>query len=1121
MNCPKCQIENPEGMRFCGACGLPLEKLCPQCNSSNPARFNFCGKCGCTLNKHEIITKSPHDNPHLYTPKYLAEKILSSREGLNGERKQVTVLFADLKGSLELIAERDPEEARKLLHPALERMMGAVYEYEGTVAQILGDGIMALFGAPLAHEDHAVRACYAALKMQETIRHHNEELRRRDGVELQIRVGLHSGEVVVVSVGSDLHMEYTPVGHTTYLAARMEQLALPGTIRITAETFHLAEGFIEARRLGPVPLKGVPEPLVVFEITGVRPVRTRVQAVGAGVLTRFVGRHSEIEQLRRALERAANRHGQVMAVVGDPGVGKSRLFHEFIHSSVTEGCLTLEAGSVSYGKSALYFPVMELFKGYFGIQGSDDRQQVHQKIIGKLLALDRKLEQAIPAFLALLDIPFEEQEWKSLQPPHRRQRILDSIKGLMFRESQVQPVVLVFEDLHWADSESLAVLDGINEILPTARILLLINYRPEYQHAWGSKTYYSQVRLDPLPVESAEEFLQTLLGSETTLDPLKRLLLERTEGNPFFLEESVHTLAERRALLGERGGYRMATPLVNIQVPATVQAVLAARIDGLPPEEKRLLQTAAVIGKDVSYSILNAIADLPEGALRRGVSHLQSAEFLYETALFPELEFTFKHSLTHEVTYQSLLQERRWELHGRILDTLDRLYAGGTSEHVEQMAYHAMHGRRWESALLYSRQAGSKALARSANQEAVASLEHSLEALQYLPEDPLIIQQAIDIRFELRTALLPLGDIAKILRYLREAEDLAQKINDQRRLGWVATYMTIYFLMSGNSQQALAAGQRAQAIAEGFGDESLRVVADAYIAWTYRDRGDYKEAADLSWKAVNALKGDRVSERFGQVALPAVFARMTLEFCFAEQGEFGKGINIGEEALRIAESVDQPFSLMLACLGLSRVYLQKGELQKAMLVQRRALDLVRIWKIPTWYPWAAASFGYTTVLTGNIPEGIQLLHEAIDRAVAIPFLINHSLWVAWLSEAHLFAGRTDEAHKIAEQALNFCLARSERGHMAWALRVLGEIFALKEFQKAEEYYRRSMTLAEELGMYPLIAHCHLGMGKLYRQAEKEKDSKDHFTAATMLYRKMDMGFWMEKARRIVEEESRS
>jgi class 3 adenylate cyclase len=587
--------------------------------------------------------------PLAYTPAHLSEKILTSKTALEGERKQVTVLFADLKGSMELLADRDPEEARQLLDPVLTLMMDAVHRYEGTVNQVMGDGIMALFGAPIAHEDHAVRAGYAALAMQEAVGRYAEALRRQQGLDVQIRLGLNSGEVVVRSIGSDLHMDYTAVGQTTHLAARMEQLARPGTALLTADTLRLVEGYVEVKPLGPVPVKGLPEPVEVYELLQAGLVRSRLQAAVARGLTHFVGRGPELEQLHQALSRAAAGHGQVVAGVGEPGVGKSRLFYEFTRSHHTHGWLLLASHSVSYGKATAYLPVLDLLKGYVGIDPRDDTRRRREKVTGKLLTLDRALEPWLPALLALLEVPVEDPQWQAFDPPQRRQRTLEAIKHLLLRESQVQPVCLMFEDLHWIDAETQALLDGLVESLPTARLLLLVNYRPEYQHGWGSKTYYTQLRLDPLPPASADEFLQALLGDDSSLAPLKPLLIARTQGNPFFLEESVRTLVETRVLGGERGAYRLAKPVENLQVPATVQAVLAARIDRLPPEEKRLLQTAAVIGTEVPWPLLQAIADEPDEALHRGLAHLQAAEFLYETSLFPEHVYTFKHALTHEV----------------------------------------------------------------------------------------------------------------------------------------------------------------------------------------------------------------------------------------------------------------------------------------------------------------------------------------------------------------------------------------------------------------------------------------------------------------------------------------
>ena len=466
--------------------------------------------------------------PLAYTPPHLAEQILTSRAALEGERKQVTVLFADLKGSMELLAERDPEEARHLLDPVLDRMMAAVHQYEGTVNQVMGDGIMALFGAPLAHEDHAVRACYAALRMQEAVKQYAAEVQRRHGVPIHMRVGLNAGEVVVRSIGSDLHMDYTAVGQTTHLAARMEQMAMPGAILITPAVLGLVEGFVQVKALGAMPVRGLRDPVEVYEVTGAGVVRSRLQAAAARGLTRFVGRQPELETLQQALAQAQAGHGQVVALVGEAGVGKSRLLYEFGHSHHTQGWLVLESASVSYGKATPYFPVIDLLKRYCHVEERDDPRTIRAKVTGQILTLDEALQATIPALLALLDALPADSPFLTLDPPLRRQRTLDGLKRLLLRESQVQPLLLVFEDLHWIDTETQALLDSLVESVPTARLLLLVNYRPEYQHGWGSKTYYRQLRLDPLPPASADEFLQALLGDDAQPGAPQRSAADRT-----------------------------------------------------------------------------------------------------------------------------------------------------------------------------------------------------------------------------------------------------------------------------------------------------------------------------------------------------------------------------------------------------------------------------------------------------------------------------------------------------------------------------------------------------------------------------------------------------------------
>jgi class 3 adenylate cyclase/tetratricopeptide (TPR) repeat protein len=1052
--------------------------------------------------------------PLTYTPPYLAEKILTSRSALEGERKQVTVLFADLKGSMELLADRDPEEARQLLDPVLERMMAAVHRYEGTVNQVMGDGIMALFGAPLAHEDHAVRACYAALAMQAAVKQYAAEVQRSHGVPVQIRVGLNAGEVVVRTIGSDLQMDYTAVGQTTHLAARMEQMAMPGSILLTQAVLSLAEGYVQVTPLGPVPVKGLAAPLEVFELVGASGIRRRLQATAARGLTRFVGRDTEFAVLVQALERAEAGHGQVVAVVGEAGVGKSRLVYEFIHAHHTQDWRVLESASVSYGKATPYFPVMDLLKRYSHVDDSDDPRTIRAKVTGQVLTLDATLQDTLPALLSLLEALPDDSPFWQLDPPQRRQRTLAALTRVLLRESQVQPLLLVFEDLHWIDTETQALLDRLVDSLPTARLLLLVNYRPEYQHAWGNKTFYTQLRLDPLPPASAEAFLQALLGEAPGLMPLQQLLIARTAGNPFFLEESIRTLLETGVLIGEQGAYRLTQAVSTIQVPATVQVMLAARIDRLRPEEKHLLQTEAVIGTEVSFPLLQTIPELSEEVLQRGLAHLQAAEFLYETRLFPEREYTFKHALTHEVAYGSLLQERRRALHARIVEALEALAGDRVAEQVERLAHHALRGEVWDKALAYCRQAGEKSLARSAHREAVEYYEQALSALPHLPETRDTREPTIDLRLALHTALYPFGDSKRILAALREAEALAAALDDPRRLGQISVLLSRHFYFMGEYDQSIAAAQRALALATTDGDVVLLALANLRLGIAHHTQGDYQRAIDCLRQTVASLDGARRYERCGEAFLPVVLACVFLVWCHAELGTFAEGRALGDEGLRVSEAADHPASLMLASWGAGLLALHQGDLSRALPLLERAVDLCQDTDLPVFFPRQAASLGTAYILSGRVADAVQLLTPAVEQTSALAMVIHQVLCRLSLSEAYLLGGRLEAAHALAEDALALTRERQERCHQGYALRLLAEIAAHHtppDVDQAEAHYHQALALAEELGMRPLVAHCYLGLGTLYSRTGQLEQARAALSAAIDLYRAMEMTFWLPQA----------
>jgi len=772
---------------------------------------------------------------------------------------------------------------------------------------------------------------------------------------------------------------------------------------------------------------------------------------------------------------------------------------------------------VPYGKATAYLPVIDLLRAYFQIEGRDDTRKIREKVTGKLLSLDRQLEPSLPALLSLLDVPVDDAAWERLDPPQRRQRTLDGVKRLLLRESQVQPLLVLFEDLHWIDSETQALLEGLVEALPTARLLLLVNYRPEYQHGWGSKTYYRQLRVDPLPAESADDLLGGLLGADASLEPLKRTLIARTEGNPLFLEESVRTLVETRALIGERGSYRLAQDARTIQVPATVQAILAARIDRLSPEDKRLLQAASVVGKDVPFALFQAINELPDEVLRQSLARLQTAEFLYEARLFPDLEYTFKHALTHEVAYGSVLQERRRALHARIALAQERLHEHRLDEHVDALAHHAFLGEVWDKAVRYLRHAGARAARQSANREAVTHLERALTALRHLPDSASRAADDIDVRLELRLALLPLGDMQASFVHLHAAEELASAIGDDRRLGWILAYLTVYFSGEGRQDEAIASGRRALALGTAVGDDGLAVMPRFFLGIASLCGGNLAAAVEFFQQVVTMLAGARAAERFGEPGPPAQFARAFLGWSLAELGRFDEAVAVGEESLRMAQAIDEPFTLMHGYFGVGIPYLARGDVARAIPPLERALALCRATDIHLWLGDIAADLGLAYVIAGRIDDARPVLEFALKEAATTRLQFTYARQHVQVGAAYLLTGKRDEAARLATTALDAARANKQRGQEAAALRLSADAAACAlDGGCAEADYQRAMPLASEIGSRPLVAHCHLGLGKLYRRTGKSEQAQEHLRTATTMYREMDMTYWLEKA----EEEMR-
>jgi class 3 adenylate cyclase len=907
MRCSNCSCENPPGTRFCAQCGNPFPAECPKCGAQYSPPAKFCRDCGAPFDAKARAAKPAASEPSPFPEQH-------DPSASEGERKTVTALFADIKGSMEMIEHLDPEEARAIFDPALQLMIEAVRRYGGYVAQSAGDGIFAMFGAPIALEDHPQHALYAALRMQEDLKRYSDRLRERGEPPVTIRIGVNVGEVVVRTIKKgETDTEYTPIGHSISLASRLQALAPAGSIAIGPAVQRLVEGYFTLSALGLARIKGVTEPVELYEVTGLGPLRTRLQRSAGRGYTKFVGRQNEIQAMKRAAEQAKAGRGQIVAAVAEAGVGKSRLLFEFKAVSQS-GWMVLEAFSVSHGQASAFFPLIDLLYSYFEISSEDDARKRREKINGKVLTLDRSLEDTLQYLYGLLGIADEDHQIAEIKAQTRKHRALDAVKRILLRESLNQPLIVVFEDLHWMDSESQAFLNLLADSIGTARILLLVNYRPQYRHEWGNKTYYTQLRLDPLGKESADEMLTALLGSAPDLVPLKRIIVEKTEGNPFFMEETVQVLLDEGALV-RNGTTRLTKPLRELKIPPTVQAILAARIDRLPPDQKDLLQTLAVIGMEFKLGLvrhvwqpptLSAIASTnPEATtmaltlsrkeadsgateLESMLSELQLGEFIYEQPAVGELEYTFKHALTHDVAYNSVLNERRRLLHERIGAGLELVYRDNLNDHLAALTHHYARSGNPEKAVEYCLLAIQQSEARGSMTEAVALFQTGLDLLEKLPDDDSRADRELDLRNLAHTALGDTKGLAslEVERSIERAIALGQRPGVSWEKSWWALF-TLFFVqqLRPDVRRASAIASELTAKAEERGADGLLAEAGNWLAYTKMIAGDFEAAADAfdrTWTVLESITrpaADLTHKRVAQIsqAQAAVQLLYTLE----------------------------------------------------------------------------------------------------------------------------------------------------------------------------------------------------------------------------------------------------
>ena len=1012
MRCSKCGFDNPGGMKFCGQCSTPLALVCANCHFENPPGFKFCGQCTTALGPGS--DKQPSSNQIGSIPE------VDGAAALDGERKTVTALFADIRGSTELLERLDPEEARALIDPALKLMIDAVNHYDGYIVQSTGDGVFALFGAPVAHEDHPQRALYAALRLQDELRRYSASLRAKGGSPIEARVGINTGEVVVRSIRTgEQHSEYAPVGHTANLASRMLTIATSGSIVVTDSTRALVEGYFRLRSLGQVTLRGIAEPVSAYEVLGLGPLRTRLQrAVGRG-LTKFIGRETELKQMKHALDLARNGHGQIVAVMGEPGVGKSRLFFEF-KAVYPAGTLVLEAYSISHGKASAYLPVTEMLRDYFRIVPEDDLRQRREKVAGKIVILDRALEDTLPYIYALLGIAEAGGSLAQIDAEIRRRRTCEAVKRVLLRESLNQPLIIIFEDLHWIDNDTQALLDMLADSVASARMLLLVNYRPEYRHDWGRRTYYTQLRLDPLGRASADEMLNELLGNAPDLAPLKRTIAKRTDGNPFFIEEIVEALFEQGVLV-HNGAIKLARPFSETTLPTTVQGILSSRIDRLAPREKELVQTLAAIGREFPLSLAKRVTDCSDAELEPMIARLQSSEFIYEQPAAGDVEYTFKHALTQEVAYSSLLIERRKLLHERIGEAMESLFAERIDDHLTDIALHYRRSNKVLKAIEYLRRAGEQAVARGFYEEAIAQLNSALELLPKIDPCNAANSQELAIRTVLMAPLVAARTLNsnEVQENSGRVLELCREAGEERLLALVLVHLFFIYRSRLEHEKADTFVQQALELADHSLDEYQIFCGNFIAGFWAAEKGQYlaaqphlERACAIGREAQATILADR------GVALGLFNCLGHLAYVLWILGYPEKAREQGRRIANLLNTPLDPYAYVIGLyhlVGLNCDFLRDNQVARAELEDRVAQSVHDGLHLATAF--GLISLGRILVAEGDFQDGIIKIGEGLRAFDTAGDLVNPGVFSHMAASAYLQAHRTVEGKEVVEKAI--------------------------------------------------------------------------------------------------------
>jgi class 3 adenylate cyclase/tetratricopeptide (TPR) repeat protein len=1055
MKCPSCEFENPAGMLFCGKCGATLDKYCPKCNFLNPSDFLFCGKCGHPLQPSPRLPLVDYEKPHSYTPKFLADKILTTRSSIEGERKLVTVLFADVANYTALSEKLDPEEVHQIMDGCFTILMDEIHRYEGTINQFTGDGVMALFGAPVAHEDHAQRACHAALAVQRGIASYGERIKKDTGLEFTMRIGLNSGPVIVGSIGDDLRMDYTAIGDTTNLASRMETTARPGTVLVTHHTYKLMKDFFDCTSLGTLKVKGKEEPLEAYELVKASEIETRFEASVAKGLTRFVGRKNSMAALVDAFHKAKAGSGQVVGIVGEAGVGKSRLLLELQNMLSEEDYAYLEGQCLHYGGSMAYLPLIDILKAYFSITDNDREYIIKKKVSEKLSQFDERLKTTLPSFQEMLSLKVDDPLYLQIDPGARKLRTFEALRDLLIYESETRPLIIAIDDLHWIDSTSGEFINYLIDWLAGAHILLIVLYRPEYTHPWGSKSCYSKIGVDQLSQESSAHLIANILEGAAVVPELQELILTRAGGNPLFVEELTHSLVENGTIQKKRDQYALTKAAAEIAVPESIQGIIAARIDRVEEHLKQIMQVASVIGREFAYRILQTITGMKD-ELKSSLINLQGLEFIYEKQLFPELEYIFKHALTQEVAYKSLLHRRRKEIHAKIGAAIEGLYPDRLEEYYELLAYHYTRSDNTEKALEYLDLANQKAAKLYALEAAKAYFDQAVNLLDTLPDTEGNRKRRISMVSNQWLVFTLLFQVPEHYDLLTRYEHMAGAGGDQGLLGRFLVAMGSCQWWIGAYDQAIETLSKAAKLCETSG--AFEYAGQAYVMsqWSHLCKGDFEQVFRLKKKTLRTTE-----EQFNLRSY--VYAFDTAAWACTSLNRWDGAIENGEEALKKAEEYADNSLISFTASVICQTYFFKGELDRAIEYGELAVQ-----KAPTPGDmlWAEGFLAMAWIRTDKLRRGIATLTKIVAAHKKGRFVFGEVGYTLMLGYGYFLAGEYDKAI----QPLTEGLALAERSDMKWfighAHLFMGQVAQRTNPTQAGYHFEQSIASLQQIQADP-------------------------------------------------------